>query len=50
MILLLQECDLAAVQSLENSCPKCEPHNEWSEQLFQMCLQRVLQALQGLAL
>ena len=36
------------MQSLENSCPKCEPHNEWSEQLFQMCLQRVLQVLQDL--
>ena len=46
---------MTAVQILESSCPRCEPrqprqpHQEeiWSheEELFQMCLQRVLWAL-----
>ena len=46
----MQEFDLTAVQILESSCPRCEPHNAdlWSEQLFNNCLQRVLQALQAL--
>jgi len=43
----IKEFDLTAVQILESSCPRCEPHNAdiWSEELFQMCLQRVMQAL-----
>lgn len=51
----IKEFDLTAVQILESSCPRCEPrqprqpHQEeiWSheEELFQMCLQRVLWAL-----
>ena len=42
-----QSLDFCAVQILENSCPKCEPHNAdmWCEELFQMCLQRVIEAL-----
>ena len=48
-----QEFDLTAVQILESSCPRCEPRQphqqeiSWSheEELFQMCLQRVLWAL-----
>jgi len=44
----IKEFDLTAVQILESSCPRCEPLNAdlWSEQLFNNCLQRVLQALQ----
>jgi len=43
----IKDFDLTSVQILESSCPKCEPHNAdlWSEQLFQMCLNRVVQAL-----
>ena len=42
-----QSFDLSAVQILESSCPKCEPNNAdvWCEELFQMCLQRVLEVL-----
>ena len=42
-----QSLDVCAVQILENTCPKCEPENAdmWCEELFQMCLQRVLEAL-----
>ena len=43
---------MTAVQILESSCPRCEPRQsgdqeEFSqeEELFQMCLQRVLRAL-----
>ena len=44
---MFQEFDLPSLQILESSCPKCEPHNAdlWSEQLFQLCLNRVLEAL-----
>jgi hypothetical protein len=43
----IKSLDFCAVQILENSCPKCEPHNAdmWCEELFQMCLQRVIEAL-----
>ena len=48
----MQEFDLTAVQILESRCPRCEPRQPqqreiWSheEELFQMCLQRVLYAL-----
>ena len=50
----LQEFDLTAVQILESSCPRCEPRQPqdqtepWrsqEEELFQMCLQKVLWAL-----
>ena len=42
-----QSLDVSAVQILENSCPKCEPNNAdmWCEELFQLCLQRVLESL-----
>ena len=48
-----QEFDLTAVQILESGCPRCEPRQPgdkdevWSqeEELFQVCLQRVLWAL-----
>lgn len=50
---VIKEFDLTAVQILESSCPRCEPRQprqqeiSWSheEELFQMCLQRVLWAL-----
>lgn len=48
----IKEFDMTAVQILESSCPRCEPRQsgdqeEFSqeEELFQMCLQRVLWAL-----
>lgn len=43
----IKSLDVCAVQILENTCPKCEPENAdmWCEELFQMCLQRVLEAL-----
>jgi len=43
----IKSFDLSAVQILESSCPKCEPNNAdvWCEELFQMCLQRVLEVL-----
>jgi len=43
----IKDFDLTSLQILESSCPKCEPHNAdlWSEQLFQLCLKRVLEAL-----
>ena len=38
---------MTAVQILESSCPRCEPRQpgDQEEELFQMCLQRVLWAL-----
>jgi len=43
----IKSFDRSAVHILESSCPKCEPHNAdmWSEELFQMCLQRVLDVM-----